>query len=95
VKSEPPGPAFFRFQGVPRDPVLRPKLDPPFFSLFLTHFSPFFCFMICAFCHFCCFYKCDKLINLVKVAFFNHDPCNVIRPYGKCDAMTLIKYSGS
>jgi len=26
VKSEPPGPAFFRFQGVPRDPVLRPKM---------------------------------------------------------------------
>jgi len=29
VKSEPPGPAFFEFQGVPRDPVLRPKNDPP------------------------------------------------------------------
>jgi len=28
VKSEPPGPAFFEFQGVPRDPVLRPKNDP-------------------------------------------------------------------
>jgi len=26
AKSEPPGPAFFRFQGVPRDPVLRPKI---------------------------------------------------------------------
>jgi len=26
VKSEPPGPAFFEFQGVPRDPVLRPKM---------------------------------------------------------------------
>jgi len=29
VKSEPPGPAFFEFQGVPRDPVLRPKNGPP------------------------------------------------------------------
>jgi len=29
VKSEPPGPALFEFQGVPRDPVLRPKSDPP------------------------------------------------------------------
>jgi len=29
VNSEPPGPAFFEFQGVPRDPVLRPKNDPP------------------------------------------------------------------
>ena len=35
VKSEPPGPAFFEFQGVPRDPVLRPKLDPPYFCTFL------------------------------------------------------------
>jgi len=25
VNSEPPGPAFFEFQGVPRDPILRPK----------------------------------------------------------------------
>jgi len=29
VKSEPPGPALFEFQGVPRDPVLRPKNGPP------------------------------------------------------------------
>jgi len=41
VKSEPPGPAFFRFQGVPRDPVLRPKLDPPFFWHFLIIFQHF------------------------------------------------------
>ena len=30
VNSEPPGPALFEFQGVPRDPVLRPKSDPPY-----------------------------------------------------------------
>jgi len=28
VNSEPPGWALFEFQGVPRDPVLRPKNDP-------------------------------------------------------------------
>jgi len=32
VKSEPPGPAFFEFQGVPRDPVLRPKSTPLFLN---------------------------------------------------------------
>jgi len=26
AKSEPPGPAFFQSLGVPRDPVLRPKM---------------------------------------------------------------------
>jgi len=33
VKSEPPGPAFFEFQGVPRDPVLRPKSTPLFLNV--------------------------------------------------------------
>jgi len=33
VNSEPPGPAFFEFQGVPRDPVLRPKSDPLFLNV--------------------------------------------------------------
>jgi len=44
VKSEPPGPAFFEFQGVPRDPVLRPKIDPLFLNGKRDHifwFSPF------------------------------------------------------
>ena len=26
AKSEPPGPAFFQSLGVPRDPILRPKM---------------------------------------------------------------------
>ena len=51
VNSEPPGPAFFEFQGVPRDPVLRPKLDPPYFCTFLMfcdrifHLFTFYHFM--------------------------------------------------
>ena len=64
VISEPPGPAFFRFQGVPRDPVLRPDLDPPYFSPFLmfwdcifhilciSHFIIFTLFDILWFTHF-------------------------------------------
>jgi len=60
VKSEPPGPAFFRFQGVPRDPVLRPDLDPPYFSCFLTHFMHFSDF---DFVRFTVFWVLVKLIN--------------------------------
>jgi len=59
VKSEPPGPAFFEFQGVPRDPVLRPKNDPPilngksqqhfhlFHVLCISYFINFDHFVIC------------------------------------------------
>jgi len=72
VKSEPPGPAFFRFQGVPRDPVLRPKLTPPFFHCFLIIFCVFLWFMICAFCEFWCFLKCVQLIKCCKSPFLTH-----------------------
>jgi len=72
VKSEPPGPAFFEFQGVPRDPVLRPKLDPPYFWSFLmfssgenwhfwfyhfVHFHVFVFFWFCAFCEITIFWS--------------------------------------
>jgi len=56
VFSEPPGPAFFRFQGVPRDPVLRPKSDPPYFSPFLTFYDVWnWHFMFYHFLHFVVF----------------------------------------
>jgi len=83
VKSEPPGPAFFRFQGVPRDPVLRPDLDPPYFSCFLIIFYHFSCFWFCAFHCFLTFYILVKVTFCDEVPFFNTHLCNVIRPYGK------------
>jgi len=67
VKSEPPGPALFEFQGVPRDPVLRPKMTPSllngksqhefhlFHILHISRFTILWHFMNCAFwlnCHF-------------------------------------------
>ena len=65
VKSEPPGPAFFEFQGVPRDPVLRPKMTPPFLNVktdaflwfvhfMIYHFVHFRWFSFCTFCWFAC-----------------------------------------
>jgi len=49
VKSEPPGPALFEFQGVPRDPVLRPKMTPPFLNGKHDHVFTFSPFSNCAF----------------------------------------------
>ena len=55
VKSEPPGPAFFEFQGVPRDPVLRPKMTPSFLNVKSDTFFDICHFMIYHFMHFCVF----------------------------------------
>jgi len=58
VNSEPPGPAFFEFQGVPRDPVLRPKSTPLFLNgkcdhvFHIYHFYAFIIFVFYAFSHF-------------------------------------------
>ena len=49
VKSEPPGPALFEFQGVPRDPVLRPKMTPLFLNGKCDHVFWFYPFSFCAF----------------------------------------------
>jgi len=49
VNSEPPGPAFFEFQGVPRDPILRPKSDPPFLNGKHDHVFWFSSFVNCTF----------------------------------------------
>jgi len=52
VKSEPPGPALFEFQGVPRDPVLRPKMTPLFLNVKSDSFfiiTPFYDLPFCAF----------------------------------------------
>jgi len=61
VKSEPPGPAFFEFQGVPRDPVLRPKSTPLFLNVKNDRVFAFSSFAICAFWHFWSFFRFDKL----------------------------------
>jgi len=55
AKSEPPGPAFFRFQGVPRDPVLRPKSTPLFLNGKKWHVLAFSSLSFCSFCVFWCF----------------------------------------
>jgi len=61
AKSEPPGWALFEFQGVPRDPVLRPKIDPLFLNVKFDHVFTFWSFSISPFCAFYDFNKCDKL----------------------------------
>jgi len=81
VKSEPPGPAFFRFQGVPRDPVLRPKSDPPYFWWFLTlfHVLRFHILCILVFFH---FHHFDNFDVLLKCHIFWHVIIAItIRPY--------------
>jgi len=81
VKSEPPGPAFFEFQGVPRDPVLRPKLTPPYFWCFL-HILWFVISTFLCFDHFCIFMFCVNWCFLINVHFHVLiSVLNAIRPY--------------
>ena len=62
VKSEPPGPALFEFQGVPRDPVLRPKSDPLILNgKTQLHFHLFYIFSIYHFHVLWHFYEFIKL----------------------------------
>jgi len=77
VKSEPPGPAFFRFQGVPRDPVLRPKLDPPYFCTFSVFFH-FFNLHILSILLFFDFQLFGEIDVLIKIGVFKMCPlmCN-------------------
>jgi len=81
VKSEPPGPAFFRFQGVPRDPVLRPKSTPPFLNVKYDHIFVFLCFVICHFAHFCVFIIWWKVTFCSWHTFYDNAVHSVIRPY--------------
>jgi len=68
VNSEPPGPAFFEFQGVPRDPVLRPKSTPLFLMAKNDHVLCIF--MIYSFC------ILSFLINF-DISHFDHfDVCD-------------------
>jgi len=78
VKSEPPGPALFEFQGVPRDPVLRPKSDPPFLNG--KKWSHFVHFVILWIYHFTILWHFWYLINCEFVVFTQYAPF-VIRPY--------------
>jgi len=79
AKSEPPGPAFFQSLGVPRDPILRPKMtwggsDGEFWHHFLhfrvLHFITFCVFAFCHFLWFSCFYDfCDFDDFLILMIF--------------------------
>jgi len=80
VKSEPPGWALFEFQGVPRDPVLRPKLTPSFLNVKYDHIFAFYDFMINSFCTFLCFQWSDELHILWNCRFVIAWHCIVIRP---------------
>jgi len=78
VKSEPPGWALFEFQGVPRDPVLRPKSDPLFLNVKKWRVFTFWWFSFCAFCWFSCFVNCTFWSSCHFLTL--HALC-VIRPY--------------
>jgi len=81
VKSEPPGPAFFRFQGVPRDPVLRPKSTPSFLNVKSDAFFIMCTFCELLFCEFWCFINCANWHFWCEVTFFTIRRLRVIRPY--------------
>jgi len=81
VKSEPPGPAFFEFQGVPRDPVLRPKMTPSFLNVKCDHVLCFWSFSNCAFCCFCSFSNCAFWCFVRKWHFVTVLVAITIRPY--------------
>jgi len=81
VKSEPPGPALFEFQGVPRDPVLRPKSTPLFLNVKCDHIFLIYHFVKYAFWWFWCFHVCDKLVKCGEVTFLTQCTAMVIRPY--------------
>jgi len=70
AKSEPPGWALFEFQGVPRDPVLRPKMTPSFLNGKCDHNFAFYTFLICPFYEIDDFGKVIKLMKCDKVTFF-------------------------
>jgi len=81
VKSEPPGPAFFRFQGVPRDPILRPKSGVDILNVkkYIFIISIFTILRIFVFLHLWYFVVFHVLVKLMfcDMAWL----CNVIRPY--------------
>ena len=78
--SEPPGPGVFQFQGVPRDPILRPKTRVSILNG-KSHFSfsPFYHFSELAFSPFSCFAHFDEVDILVGLIIF----CIIgLRPIG-------------
>jgi len=87
VKSEPPGPAYFEFQGVPRDPVLRPKSGVGILNgKSQIGFHHFHILWIYHFMHFNIFTIFQTNTFLIKLPVLS---CYVIRPYcnigGRCD----------
>jgi len=83
AKSEPPGWALFRFQGVPRDPILRPKTGYRILNvkidIYDLHILSFLCFHeLCIFTILCfspiCAFSCFAIFTPFAIT---------IRPYGK------------
>jgi len=88
VFSEPPGWALFRFQGVPRDPVLRPKIDPPYFWWFLTLFHVLRFHILMILMILCLWHFGESGIFQWLTFFDMFKLHNVIRPYSKMDVMS-------
>jgi len=84
----------FSIPGGTTGPGFKAEIRPPLFSLFFDQFLAFYQFPFYAFSCFWWFWVLWKLIIFVEVTFFDHDLCNVIRPYGKWQLM-VGKMSGS
>jgi len=76
----------FSIPGGTTGPGFKAEIRPPLFLHIFDHFLSFLTFMICAFWWNLCFCKCVKLIKCWESSFFDHNMCNVIRPY--CNYMS-------
>jgi len=83
VKSGPPAWAYFRFQGVPRDPILRPKSHVGILNVKKCIFtiSHFDILIILSLFHFDDFGEIGVFIIDHFLMRINFDASNVIRPY--------------
>jgi len=90
VFSEPPGPGIFEFQGVPRDPVLRPKSTPLILNGKSQH--EFHHLRIFWFVHFSIFHLFAVLWNVTNWHFMMTQCLIVIRPY--CNYRCRGDYTG-
>ena len=82
AKSEPPGWALFRFQGVPRDPVLRPKIDMGVADGEFLHVFNISSFCDLPFYAFSWFCKCVELTILSMCSILCYVVQCIIRSYG-------------
>jgi len=69
AKSEPPGPAFFQSLGVPRDPILRPKMTWGGQTENFDHIFWVFTFSFSHFCHFL-YFSVLSLFHFFSISWF-------------------------